>query len=123
MRLSYIALGLTLVLASCGPGSTPEAAQNKRTNDAIWSTRQTYEMGGNQVQLAVAPDRSYALLSPVDRSKPLTIAQAEAGIAAATKCTPTTDGMLMMLAGGNKSQAIPFSKMKGMSSLRFDLKC
>ncbi len=117
------ALATALALTACGPAPSPEAAVNQAKNDAIWSTHKTYEMGGNPVGLAIAPDRSYALLSPVDRSKPLTFAQAEAGINAVTKCTAISDGLLMMIAKNNKNVAIPFDKMKSMDWLRFELKC
>ena len=123
MKSSFVVLGAVLALTACGPAPHPDAKANRAKNDAIWSTRQTYDMGGNPVGLAIAPDRSYALIAPVDVSKPLSIAQAEAGIKAVTKCTVMSDGFLMMIMGNDKNAAIPFAKMKDMDSLRFNLKC
>ncbi|WP_374634878.1 hypothetical protein [Paracoccus sp. (in: a-proteobacteria)] len=116
-------LATVLAMTACGPAPSPEAKANLAKNNAIWSTRQTYDMSGVPVSLAIAPDRSYVLLAPVNRSQPLTFAQAEAGIKAVTKCTAVSDGLLMMITKGEKNVAIPFDKMKDMDRLRFDLKC
>ncbi|RMC33264.1 hypothetical protein [Paracoccus alkanivorans] len=124
-----VAIGSILgLLAACSSGMTPEQrserAANLAKNSAIWKTRKTYNMEGATIDLAVSPDRDYALIWPAPKNQKVTIGQVERGVTSVTGCKTQFDGLLLMIAKGDRNAIAPFDKMSNMQNgLRMDLAC
>lgn len=127
-KFAYLPLVLFAALAACGPTQTPEqkaqSQANAAKNDAIWSTRKTYDMEGATIQLAVSPDRDYALFWPTNTKQAITIGQVERGVDRVTGCKSTFDGLLLMIANGNRDAVVPFDKFGNVKGgMHIGLKC
>lgn len=126
-KAAYLPLVLVAALAACGPTQTPaqkeQAKANQAKNDAIWNTRKTYDVEGAKLDVAVSPDRDYALIWPAVPGQTMSIRQVERSVDRMTGCKSTFDSLMLMIANGNRDAAVPFDKIKNMDRLRIDLQC
>lgn len=123
MKSLYIALAAATLFSACGPTLNAEQRANRAANNAIWETRQTYDIDGVKLQIAIAPDREYALIWPASIGQQITIGQVERSVDRVSGCDSTFDGLLLMIARGDRNAPVPFNKMRGSNSLRVDLQC
>ncbi|KGM86630.1 hypothetical protein rosmuc_02923 [Roseovarius mucosus DSM 17069] len=125
--LTFLSTLAVIALVGCGQSTSPEQraqiAKNKATNDAIWKTRKTTTVNGVPYEVAVSPDRSYALVAPAG-SKIWIMSDMVTAVNNVSGCKGQPDFLLSMMAGGNLSQPIDMTKVKtNIDQMRSDLKC
>ena len=118
---------LALILAACGgPSGSPEqqarAAEARSLNKAVWQTRAPVTVDGMAVDVAVAPDKSFALVDVTDFGETVTLPQAEKAASIASGCQGKDTSILSMLSG-DKATPIKTSVFRKMDYLRIDLTC
>ena len=104
---------LTLLAWLC---VTPVAAQD-------WAERKPVSVGAGDYLVAVAPDRSAALVGPAKRSTRMTTRTVERAAQAATGCRAFVDRKIAMFTGGNENEQINMNSVPGGQALRVRLRC
>jgi hypothetical protein len=131
VKKSVVALIATLAaLSACGPSQSPEQRaeirENKAKNAAIWKTRDTVAVNGKTYEIAVAPDRTYAFVSPARSDFAYSPVEIEAVARAQTGCKATFGAGILAYLGGYSETADlrPIqAKVSGFNYWRADLSC
>ena len=118
------------VLSACGPSQSPEQRaeirENKAKNAAIWKMRDTVAMNGKTYEIAVAPDRTFAFVSPARSDFAYSPVEVEAVARAQTGCKATFGAGILAYLGGysETSDLCPIqAKVSGFNYWRADLSC
>lgn len=127
LRSAFLMVSLLTVLAACGSSQTPEqraqAAENRAKNDAIWATRQVTQVNGLAYEVAISPDRSYALVAPSE-GKVWVMSEMLTAVNRVSGCTGAPDFLMASLVGGNLSQPIDRSTVRtNVDRMRSELSC
>jgi len=91
--------------------------------DTTWSTRQSVSLGSQTYNVAVSPDKTYALIGPTSRSTKMTVNTVERAAKAASGCRASVERVISMWTGGNDNDDIPMSSIEGRKTVRTTLKC
>ena len=90
---------------------------------STWATRQTVTLGSQTYEVAVSPDKSFALVGPARRSTKMTVKTVERAATAATGCRGAVERVVSMWTGGRDDEAIPMSSLQGIKAVRVNLTC
>ncbi|MEM7439391.1 MAG: hypothetical protein AAF393_07320 [Pseudomonadota bacterium] len=102
--------------AICVPLAGPTAAD-------VWSTREPLKVGRDTFNVAIASDRTFALVGPGKRSTVLTIRKVERAAAAVTGCQANADRKVSMFVGGRNDEPINMNSVPGGKAVRVRLSC
>ena len=91
--------------------------------DALWDSRQPVTQGNDSFEVAVAPDRSFALVGPGRRSVVLTVRKVERVAASVTGCDASAERKVTMFVGGRDDEPINLNTVPGGKAVRVNLKC
>lgn len=91
--------------------------------EATWETRQSVSTGSQTYLVAVAPDKTYALVGPSSSSTKMTVNTVKRAARTATGCRASVEAVISMWTGGNDNDEIPMSSIKGRKAVRANLKC
>jgi hypothetical protein len=115
----YFNLKLALKFMAITFLATPTFADE----DTTWSTRQSVALGSQTYNVAVSPDKTYALVGPTSRSTKMTVKTVERAAKTASGCRASVERVISMWTGGKDDAAIPMSSIKGRKTVRATLKC
>ena len=134
MRILGIGLASLLLVSACGPTDfaretktqlsrqKSQRAANIAYNNAIWDQRQGYIVAGSRYDVAVSPDRSYALVAPIGQES-FTLGEVETAASAVTGCSARGDSFLYMLGAGPGTR-LPISALQNVQGrTRVALSC
>ncbi len=97
-------------------------AENIAKNDAIWEQRKTYSVSGKTYEVGLAPDKSYALVGPINQET-YSLREIEAAARAASGCSAQGDQFLILL-GATSDTRLPISTLKNLKGRsRANLTC
>lgn len=123
--LPVLALSLTACGAmapTAGPEQQARAAEARSLNQAIWQTRSPVAVDGRRVNVAVAPDKTYALVSTSDFGQVVTVPQLEQAASTASGCTGKDTSVLSMMSG-DRNTGVKTSVFGDAKYTRIDLTC
>ena len=96
---------------------------NTAQADALWDSRQPVVQGGDSFEVAIATDRSFALVGPGRRSVLMTVRKVERVAASVTGCKASADRKVTMFVGGRDDEPINLNTVPGRKAVRVNLKC
>jgi hypothetical protein len=116
------------LVSSCGSGQSPEqrevARQNRARNDAIWTTRNALNVDGVVFEVAISPDRVYALAAPSTPDTAFTIDGLQKAVVQVSGCSATVDNFLVTFAlGGQTNRALTLRNLDNIEKIRAELTC
>lgn len=126
-KLTATALVLLTALSACGDSQTPEERARSKAKraeiEAVWATRTTTHYQGTPVEVAIAPDRSYALVQLDAFGETISVTQLEGAARAASGCVAKDKSILSMLSGPQDTpiKVSVFSNVR--NRLRISLEC
>lgn len=87
IRLTLPLMALSLAACTVTPAQQARKAEIRSLEAAVWQTRKPITVEGKRIDVAVAPDKSFALVDPHDFGPTVTKRQTEAAASAASDCT------------------------------------